>query len=285
MKILGVVVLYYPDEAVATNAKSYIDLIDGLVVWDNTPVPTVSFDFGYPNKVVYKGEGENKGIGYALNQAIAYARTEGYTHLLTMDQDSYFERGVFNKYLERIKEFGEDKRVIFSTNYYLTSQKKTYYPANSNAEEVSSCMTSGSIYPLALFNEIGDFNEELFVWGVDCEFSWRAKRQGIATICFKNILLTHNLGYQRKRRKLLGKEIFPNEYSPTRSYYNVRNGILLQKEYPECINLGGHLKYHLYKRIVFILLYEQEKFSKLKALYCGYRHGKKGKYGMCTQSF
>ena len=121
--------------------------------------------------------------------------------------------------------------------------------------------------------------ESLFVWGVDCEFCWRAKRKDIPVLCFKNILLTHDLGYQKKKRRLLGKEVFPNEYGPARSYYNVRNGILLHRLYPEALNLKSHLRYHFYKRVVFIILYERQKFSKLWALLCGYRDGLRGKSG------
>ena len=121
--------------------------------------------------------------------------------------------------------------------------------------------------------------ESLFVWGVDCEFCWRAKRKDIPVLCFKNILLTHDLGYQKKKRRLLGKEVFPNEYGPARSYYNVRNGILLHRLYPEALNLKSHLRYHFYKRVVFIVLYEQQKFSKLWALLCGYRDGLRGRAG------
>ena len=32
------------------------------------------------------------------------------------------------------------------------------------------------LYPVSLFDTLGDFMESLFVWGVDCEFCWRAKR-------------------------------------------------------------------------------------------------------------
>lgn len=69
-------------------------------------------------------------------------------------------------------------------------------------------MTSGTVYPVGLFEELGVFMEELFVWGIDCEYCWRAARKGVRTVCFKNILLQHDLGYQKKKHRLLGKEVF-----------------------------------------------------------------------------
>jgi rhamnosyltransferase len=91
--------------------------------------------------------------------------------------------------------------------------------------------------------------------------------------------LQHDLGYQKKKHRLLGKEVFPNEYPPARTYYNVRNGMVLHRLYPESLNLKAHLRYHLYKRIVFVLLYEKQKIAKWKALWDGYRDGKRGKLG------
>ena len=129
------------------------------------------------------------------------------------------------------------------------------------------------------FVELGVFMEELFVWGIDCEYCWRAARRGVRTVCFKSILLQHDLGYQKKKHRLLGKEVFPNEYPPARTYYNVRNGMVLHKLYPESLNLKAHLRYHLYKRIIFVLLYEKRKIAKWKALWDGYRDGKRGRLG------
>lgn len=127
--------------------------------------------------------------------------------------------------------------------------------------------------------------ENLFVWGIDCEFSWRAKRNGIKTVCFRHIVLEHNLGYQKKKRRLFGKEVFPNEYDPARSYYNVRNGIFLHKSYPEFLDLKSHLFYHLFKRSVFIVLYEEQKLKKLKALIWGIIDGVRNRLGECQLKF
>lgn len=49
--------------------------------------------------------------------------------------------------------------------------------------------------------------------------------------------------------------------------------MVLHRLYPESLNLKAHLRYHLYKRIVFVLLYEKQKIAKWKALWDGYRDG------------
>lgn len=278
MKLTGIVILYYPSEAVVENLSTYIGQLDGLMLWDNTPrEEKKELDLSplgeQQKKIQLYGVGRNVGIGEALNHAVDYAVARGFTHLLTLDQDSRFADGDFERYLQAIKAYGENKTVIFSTNYFIKSQQAPMYPQTDTVDEVYSAMTSGTIYPLELVARVGQFMESLFVWGVDCEYCWRAKRKGYPTLCFKNILLVHELGYQKRKRRLLGKEVFPNEYGPARSYYNVRNGILLHRLYPDRLNLKAHLHYHFYKRMVFIVLYEQQKFQKLWALLCGYKDG------------
>lgn len=282
MKTLAVVVLYHPGKELADNINSYLSQVDKLLLWDNTPSEVGRLPLSgvsHPERLEYRGYGKNVGIGAALNDAVAYACRNGFTHLLTLDQDSYFLDGEFQRYVADIRQYGEDKRVIFSVNYFIKSQQSSLYPVTDTIDEVSSAMTSGTVYPVGLFGELGTFMEELFVWGIDCEFCWRAARKGIPTVCFKNILLQHDLGYQKKKHRLLGKEVFPNEYPPARTYYNVRNGIILHKLYPDFLNLKAHLRYHLYKRIVFVLLYEHQKMAKWKALWDGYWDGRRGRLG------
>lgn len=283
MKLLAVVVLYHPGKDLPGNINSYLSQVDRLLLWDNTPGGTKErlplSEVSRPECLEYRGCGKNVGIGVALNDAVAYACRNGFTHLLTLDQDSSFLDGDFQRYMEAVRKYGEGARAVFSVNYFIKSQQAPLYPVTDTADKVASAMTSGTVYPVGLFSELGVFMEELFVWGIDCEYCWRAARKAIPTICFKNILLQHDLGYQKKKRRLLGKEVFPNEYPPARTYYNVRNGIILHKLYPDFLNLKAHLHYHLYKRIVFILLYEHQKAAKWKALWEGYRDGKRGRLG------
>jgi rhamnosyltransferase len=65
-----------------------------------------------------------------------------------------------------------------------------------------------------------------------------------------------------------------------RSYYIVRNGLVAKAIYPD----EEHWKYYLrgwfYKRILCVLLYEDNKWAKLEGLITGYIHGKRGITGI-----
>lgn len=271
MRLLGIVILYHPDKSVINNIHTYFPYIDKLVLWDNTPAGCglKGERVGAKEKVLSVGEGRNVGLGKPLNYAVRYARENGYTHLLTMDQDSCFCEGDVLRYIQAVEKHKDCQDAVFSTNYYLKSQQKAYDTPQKGMDEVEGAMQSGSIFPIRLFEKLGCFREDLFVWGIDTEFCLRARANGIRIYRAKDVLLIHDLGYQKKKRRLMGKEVFPNEYPAERSYYNVRNGFILYGLYPKMVNLWRHLHYHFFKRMVFVILYEDCKTNKINALMGG----------------
>lgn len=275
MKLLGIVILYYPENDIIDNINSYLHVLDELIIWDNTPGGSNTL-FPGNSKIKRMGLNENAGIGTALNEAVRYAQDHGFTHLLTMDQDSTFEtEDNIQAYIRAIIQSGE--KAIFSPNYTLNN-KVRLYPEQDKLIEVTATMTSGSIYPIRIFNKTGLFREDFFIDSVDIEFSLRARKCGISTKIVTFVSLNHTLGHKFKL-KILWKTYFPHEYSPVRLYYIVRNGILVSKEYPLEHPLKGFLSYWFYRRLFRVLLLEQNKFAKCRALISGYRDGLKGKTG------
>ncbi|HRI19294.1 MAG TPA: glycosyltransferase, partial [Panacibacter sp.] len=101
MKIAGAVILYYPDENITRHILSYIHVLDKLYVADNSENKNNALfeQIIKIKNVVYLHDGENKGIASRLNQAAKLAIEEGCEWLLTMDQDSYFEKNTVDAYL------------------------------------------------------------------------------------------------------------------------------------------------------------------------------------------
>ena len=96
---------------------TYIDALDKLVIWRNSEISGSDiFDVLGDNlkaKIVVLGNGENLFIAGALNCVIEYARTNGYTHILTMDQDSKFGQEDAKKYRKIIEDDDNYNNVIF----------------------------------------------------------------------------------------------------------------------------------------------------------------------------
>ncbi|MDR0660904.1 MAG: hypothetical protein LBG19_08935 [Prevotellaceae bacterium] len=267
MKLLAVVISYYPDVKEAVdNILRYISNIDKLIIWENTPEPDRNkyrIEIPeYANKIAHLSTGENEGIAYPLNRAAELGIADGFTHILTMDQDSYWEN--FDYYKNIVDKYHSQYK-IFSPNVNYR------YGLEREIQEIEAAITSGGIYDLTLFQEIGFFREDYFIDAVDTEFCFRAIKNSYPTICIKHAHLKQQFAAPTK---FLGIPA-PN-YSAFRTYYITRNHIRLWKEYPQIISKKLKrfiIKNYIVKRFIQILLVENNKIKKIKAQSKGVRHG------------
>lgn len=275
MKILGIVILYYPDGKVKQNVLSYLGGLDKLILWDNTPPPDrrkITFDTLSEQKLIRRDAGRNMGIGLPLNRAVRYGLENGYTHLLTMDQDSRFAPGMFGAFLRSVRNRREGTEVSFSANTH------PYAPGQPETEEVKITITSGTIYRLSALQAVGLFREDFFIDAVDTEFCFRARKQNWRMVRINTVYMHHVLGDITVKPFLWGKLASPN-YSAQRTYYLVRNSLYLRRLYPEYSQADGTFKALLFWRPLTILFMEPDKYRKFKALFLGILHAWRGKTG------
>lgn len=275
-KILGVVSSYYPDmEEFEQNIKSYISNLDLLIIWENTPIKDSKIEsflkkLNEPN-LEFRSTGKNEFLAYPFNVMAKWAISEGFTHLLTMDQDSIFKEGHFENFL---------KKIVASTD----NINAIHTPAINNNDGLEGDVvnlryapSSGSIYPLEIFEKIGFFRENFLIYPIDVEFCFRATRNGYLINCYSDIILNHKLGYSAKGKHGLTL----NNYSAQSTYYMIRNNIILWKEYPEETNFSQKLFFIRYKIVYRILKigFEDNSYLKSKALVMGVLHALCGKTG------
>lgn len=275
MKVLGIVILYYPDEQVRGNILSYVTGLDRLIVWENTPLEdrrTIMFDCQSAQKVMYWSKNRNIGLGRPLNEAVRYGLENGYTHLLTMDQDSCFATNMFAAFLQQIETLQEADEVSFSANTH------PYQGEQPEKEKIDICITSGTIYKLSVFEEAGCFREDFFIDGIDTEFCFRIRAHGRTMVRMNKIYMRHELGKITVTPFLWGKLISPN-YSAQRTYYLVRNSLYLRRVYPGESQAPGTFKALLFWRPLAILFVEPDKYRKFKAILVGIWHALRKKTG------
>ena len=227
MNIAGVVILYHPDlELLLANIQTYVSGLKQLYVYDNSDAKTPGIEealIKIDPSIQYKFFNANEGIAKRLNQAMDQAALNQYDYLLTMDQDSSFKVGDFEKY----------KTLIRSSTYYNVAQfgvncQPDFTQPNEHPEEALTLITSGAILNLSLTKNIGPFNEALFIDFVDAEFSYRVIQNGYLNLMFSNIVLNHALGTLVEGRSLGNfKKSMRIIHAPTRVFYIVRNGLYL----------------------------------------------------------
>lgn len=266
MRLCAIIITYYPNKSeVIENIERILPGVDHLIIWENTPSQ-------YKNKyslkdklkdhqnITFLSTGRNEGIGYPLNRAVEWAKHNGFTHILTMDQDSTWHD---------IKQFiSEVKNLNYKYKIYAPNSLGHSY--NDESVEIDFSITSGTLYDLSIFSQIGLFAEELFIDIIDLEFGLRASSAGYKTLLLTRHRLSHQLGYTVK-----GKYCISSGYSATRRYYIVRNNIWFYRGYSSTLNKTEKkwIKYHVCHEPIRMLINEDHKFIKLISVLKGIFHG------------
>lgn len=263
IKLLGIVITYFPDMDVTShNICSYLDEVDELIVWENTPlIEREKYRINFPinsKKVTYMGVNDNVCIAHPLNKAIEYGLQNHFTHLLMMDQDSCFELNHFKRYKEIIKK-NKDICFIFGSNpNYL------YQPPTDKPKRVKTLITSSTVIDLKIISKIGFFREDYKIDCVDYEFCFRAAQLGFFSYMINSVLLHQEFG--KLHKTVLG--YYTSNYPPFRLYYITKNNIKLRREYPGFIGNREMLS-RILKPTFKILLHEDNKIQKFKAIFRG----------------
>jgi len=281
MNIAATVILYHPDESCVQNLITLKKKFQKVYIVDNTENSSGSFE-NHKNvfqDVIYLHDGKNRGIAERLNWVCELAKKDGYKWLLTMDQDSLFDDVMLTEYFQCITDFTEKEKVSM---FGVTFEKQDAKTGNCDAVPVNHLITSGSVVNLNLLNEIGGFDENLFIDELDYEYCLRSIAKGFKIIQFPNIFLDHNLGkttYHRSFKTI--KRTSRNLHSAVRIYYMTRNFLYVQKKYQDIF--PGEIndrKTILLNRLKNNILYNKNRFKVIRYILKGvidYRKARMGK--------
>lgn len=251
--------------------KNTIDILRGLEKRSNL-------------KIFY--DKKNMGIAAAFNSGARYALDKGYDWVLTLDHDSIATPGMvweLSEAYDVLRSKGQNDKigilcpVLYDTNakIYLTGEMAS----NDNIVNVKAAMSSGSLINGSVFQDVGLFNEELFLYYVDDDFCLRLRKAGYKIFLVRRAILLHTEG-RRELKKLLWKSVYFHNYSPIANYYIFRNGIFILKKY--ILFDWSYLKIFTLRMpadFVRIVLFSSDKLNNIKQSFIGLIHGIIGKYG------
>lgn len=276
VKINGVVVLYYPDEDVIDNIRSYINDLSKLYIVDNSEQKDDKLLNNIKNisdKCIYVDNNGNQGIAHALNKGAKLAIEDESEWLLTIDQDSKFsENGLRNlkECLLKLKDENINIGIVSPTH----KDDK-----NSGFKKRLVVMTSGNIVNLDAYKEVGGFEEKLFIDAVDYDFCLKLNLAQYEVIECSHSRLIHQLG-ENKKINIFGKTITVFTHSPIRRYYMMRNALYFWKKY------FFNFPLFIFREIVDfqrnwieIVLFSNEKLKDIKYLIYGILDFILSKYG------
>ena len=271
IKIASVVVLYNPSQENINNISLYKKEVDRIYIVDNTDDNIKRIN--NTQKLKYIKLGENKGIAYALNIGAKKAIEDGYKWLLTMDQDSKMTEDIIVKMKDFLISTKEENVGLISPYQDIDSKEDNI---SEDIEDMIEVMTSGNIINLDAYKKIGGFKDWLFIDCVDTDYCMNLHKHGYKVLRLNRIVMKHELG-NLVVHKLFNKEYPCYNHNPIRRYYIVRNNLyinsLYKNLYPEYCKRLLRIQKGQVKRII---VFEKNKFQKLRMMYKGYRDYKKG---------
>ena len=87
---------------------------------------------------------------------------------------------------------------------------------------------SGTLLPVAIYRELGGFDDALFIDHIDTEWSFRVLAAGHALYGVPQVAFRHRMGEGSVRFWMFGWRVWPSR-SPRRHYFLFRNALILMK--------------------------------------------------------
>jgi len=239
-------------------------------------------------------------LASALNQGMASAKKEGWEDVFLFDQDSRPTDHFFSQMLafkSDVDGFFDDTAFYVPNFYDRNCHTFAKFPLltrftvnHATCENIRSIkesqalisITSGMLITCSRYRQIGPFRVDYFIDFIDNEYCLRASVKGLKVAVNCNALIDHAIG-KRSAHRFCGVAVKPNWHPPVRRYYIARNGVRtaidFSDRFPSYIPLITARMIH---EILSILLYENKKIKKVKALVWGFYHGFIGKMGECN---
>ena len=281
--IVGVVVVYFPEiENLVRNINKYLNDIDHLIIWENSSLSEQDNDYIKNNLISTNYSiivaDHNCGLGKPYNYALEYAYEHKYTFLLTMDQDSeWYSFGDYYRYI--VNNNNQNNSIGIFGPRIVSDEACTIFQDDSNNihfKIVDHVISSGALYKVSTMKRIGGFNEKYFIDAIDEEICLRAAKYNIKTAIVPYGQLHQQFG-NRAEVAIGKKKTLTSNYSAFRYYYIVRNHIWLSRcDYVDKSKKKLILHNYVWSPIVKVILFEDNKFPKIKSIIRGALDGLRG---------
>ncbi len=283
--ICAVIISYEPDEALVRLYDSVKQQADEIIIIDNASRSEQSkkilLGLSEKTKVIFNEQ--NYGISKALNQGALYAIKNNYKWLLTLDQDSEFIHGTYDLLLKAYETLPDTEKTVLIAPSYIEKvdikPNETFsLPAIEKIKwkDKTLVITSGSLIKTEAFASVGFFEEKLFIDKVDLDFCFKLRKNGFKCKTAENLNFMHEIG--KPVYKLFFKIA---NLSAQRRYYSSKNAVYMLKTYFGYAPFS--MMFLLLKSSVLlaplkILLFEKQKFIKIKNIYKGFIDGLLNRY-------
>ncbi len=246
------IVIFNPDiNRIIENIKSIINQVDLLILYLNSEFNN-EIICDIDKEIVYLGNGKNVGLAKALNCIMEEAYNRHLEWVITLDQDSVCPNNIISEY----KKYMFDDVALISPIVVDKRRIQIQIPIKNDFQYLNRCITSAALTNVSIWNNVGRFDEVLFIDLIDNDFSKRVILSGYKIIRVNTIQIDQEYGeiipkkqwkinfYMKLSKIFKGRNAknrilkltYKKKVSPLRVYYTNRNIEYLNRKY---INYGG----------------------------------------------
>src|SRR5690606_16480623 len=243
--VSAVLVTYHPDVSLLRSVLAAVQSQVGHVVLVDNGTRDRQFDACLEDAVAGGCEvvrsDTNLGLAAGFNTGIARARSHGSAFVLLLDQDSVASPDMVRTLLDNHEALSRRVRVgavgaqfIDPRNGSVAPFVRIGFPFNRKLQgghgqqvECDFLISSGSLLPLRVIDDVGAMDASLFIDNIDLDWSFRARAAGYALYGICDARMRHSIGDELLQAWWTRKGIFI--HSPTRLYYLMRNRLLLYR--------------------------------------------------------
>jgi len=276
-KTAAVVTTFAPDESLEANLRCISIQVPLVILVDDTggggpmpPEPAIA------NLVVLRHPC-NLGIGAALNSGITEAARRGFEWVVTLDDDTRVRPDYLDLAFAFVRRNAVPKLGLVALS--RPGSGTLGAPDTDGYSVRRNIITSGSVFPIAVFHALGGFSADLFIDLVDFDFCCRARQHGWSLVQLAAAGMEHRVGNSEKRR-CLGVSVTVYHHAPFRLYYQARNAIVFARRH-----FGFDPLLCLYLLVELVRLparascFERDKRSRLRHIVAGIRDALRGRLG------
>ena len=290
MRVSAGIVSFNPDvNRIIENLNSIEFQVEHVYVFDNGSenIDELRSILEAHNRVTIIPYRENAGIAFALNRLCDAAREDGFSHIVTLDQDSVSTPGMVDVL---VTHAGPGIGIVAPQIVDRNKEGVANIEKVLDHKVVNVCeaarkgvITSGCLMDLSAHAFIGGFDESFFIDYVDYDFNKRLLLEGYKIIRVGDAALIHECGnfvptwLWTPRKGQDGKwrmeRFYSFGHSPFRCYYKSRNRILYSKKYKGYLQ-GFEGSRQILPQIALTLLFEKDRGKKLAQFIDGIRDGR-----------
>lgn len=280
MRICSGIITYNPTLTdVSTCLEALCNQVERVVIVDNASKNVKSLQevvSKYANVTLVKNS-QNIGFAKALTQVFKWAKSQGFNWVLTLNDDSVVPSNMISEYKKILENQGslvnqknaKNSKIAIVCSLLKNRLDGTILHSKCHEDE---CITSGSLTSVEAWQKIGGFDEWLEIDGVDFDFSRRLVRAGWKIVECQNVIMEHQIGKARSINLIIKHPIVWN-HNANRKYYIARNMQVVDYKmgtYSYAKSLRA-----VVRDMIFVALWEKNKFAKIRAMIRGFKDGQK----------